>query len=259
MPEYQLPISGLRVIVRQPTGVEDLLLQEARDLDLVLAFQLFDCLVRAPHDATANWSELAVTDLEALLLLLRRATLGDSIRAEANCAAVGCEARVDVSFHVDEYLASQKPRIPRGVEKINGDGSYRLAGDPVTFRLPNGGDLVAINRQADGEQELIRRCVQPANVRARVRQRIDRAMQALAPRLSRMLTGECPECHATMNFYFDVHQFVLRELRDHAATVYDDVHLLAFYYKWPEEDILALPRSRRAHYAEALRGQGSAA
>jgi hypothetical protein len=52
---------------------------------------------------------------------------------------------------------------------------------------------------------------------------------------------------------------VLRELRDHAATIFEDVHLLAVYYKWPEEDILALPRSRRLRYGAALRDQGSAA
>ena len=61
-----------------------------------------------------------------------------------------------------------------------------------------------------------------------------------------------------MNVYFDVRQFVLRELRDHARTVLEDVHLLAFHYQWPEKDILALPRQRRLHYANALRGQWSA-
>ena len=61
-----------------------------------------------------------------------------------------------------------------------------------------------------------------------------------------------------MNFYFDVQQFVLRELRDHAASVYEDVHLLAFHYKWTEEDILRLPRSRRAHYTEAVRSWSTA-
>ena len=62
-----------------------------------------------------------------------------------------------------------------------------------------------------------------------------------------------------MNFYFDVLPFVLRELRDHADSVFEDVHLLAMYYKWPEEDILALPRSRRLRYGAALRSPGNAA
>ena len=264
MSTHRLPVSGLQVSVQQPTGVEDLLLQEARNLDMGLAFQLFDRLVRVSRDAgtspdtAVSWGELSVTDLEALLLLLRREVLGDLIRAETECAAAGCKSRVDVSFHIDEYLADQKPRVPRGVAKIEGERTYRLAKSDVRLRLPNGEDMSAIDRQAITKRELMQRCIQ-AEVSARVRQRIERAMEALAPRLSRTMAGECPECHATMKFHFYVTPFVLRELRDHAATIFEDVHLLAVYYKWPEEDILALPRSRRLRYGAALRDQGSAA
>jgi hypothetical protein len=62
-----------------------------------------------------------------------------------------------------------------------------------------------------------------------------------------------------MQFSFEIVAFVLRELRDHAAAIYQEVHLLALNYQWPEEHILALPRERRTYYAEALRSQGSAA
>jgi hypothetical protein len=84
-------------------------------------------------------------------------------------------------------------------------------------------------------------------------------MEAMAPRLSRPMLGRCPECKADIPFYFDVHSFVLQELRDHAASVYHDVHLLALHYKWPEGQILELPRSRRMQYAEMLREQEAAA
>lgn len=253
----KLPISGLQVTVRQPTGAEDLLLQESRDLNTGIALRLLDRLAHCPHESTANWSSLTITDFEALLLMLRRVALGDVIRAETNCAA--CRAKADVSFRIADLLASQKPRLPRGVEKIDGNGSYRIPGEDVQFRLPSCGELRDMDRTTNGELELIRRCVQPPDVPARIRRRIERAMEALAPRFSRELTGECPECHAGMNFYFDVQQFVLRELRDHAAMIFEDVHLLALHYKWPEENILALPRRRRELYAEALRSQGSAA
>ena len=256
---HRLPVSGFEVTVQPPTGMEDLLLQEARVLDTALAFRLFDRLVTISHGAAANWSGLAVTDLEALLLLLRLATLGDVVHAETNCLAARCGARVDVSFRVKDYLASQTPRMPRGVQKIEGTECYRLAAPDVSFRLPNGGDLFAIDHRGILEREMMQRCVQPAEVPARVRRRIDLAMEALAPRLSRTMNAECPECRATMNFYFDVRQFVLNELREHAATIFEDVHLLASYYKWREADILALPRSRRARYAEALRGRWGAA
>ena len=59
MSTFCLPVSGFEVIVHQPTGREDLLLQEASDLDMSLVFSLFDRLVRLPEDAVQNWSKLA--------------------------------------------------------------------------------------------------------------------------------------------------------------------------------------------------------
>lgn len=258
MSTYHLPVSGLQVAVQPPTGREDLLLQEAGNLEVALVFTLFDRLIRLPQDAPRNWSELAITDLETLLLLVRREVLGDLIQAETECTVVDCRARVDVSFRISEYLASVKPRTPRGVEKRD-PCVYRLAESDITFRLPNGGDLAALERKDVSERTWFQRCIRPASVPGRVRRRIERAMHALAPRLSRMMSGECPECKAKMDFHFDVVQFVLREIRDHAGMIFEDVHLLAAHYKWPEEEILALPRSRRLRYCDALREQRSVA
>jgi hypothetical protein len=56
--------------------------------------------------------------------------------------------------------------------------------------------------------------------------------------------------------FFDVQAFCLTELRNQAAFLYEDVHLLAQCYHWTEADILALPRHRRAHYAEFARSTG---
>jgi hypothetical protein len=256
---YRLPISGLQVLVREPTGAEDLLLQEARDLDVNLALQLFSRLVRSPDVSETDWRSLSVTDHESLLLMLRRATLGDLVRAETKCGAPNCGARADVSFRIGAYLASLKSHLPRGVVKSGENGWYQFVGDNVKFRLPTGEDLVALSSGSNREQELVRRCVKPAKISARVRRRVERAMETLAPALSKTLQGTCPECKAEMNSYFEVRPFVLRELRDHASLVFEDVHLLAFYYKWPEADILGLPSNRRSLYAEALRNQRSAA
>src|ERR1700732_5480273 len=107
---FRLPVSGLPVVVHELTGVEDLLLQEAPTLDVGFALSLLERLAEVHDHATMDWRRLAVTDFEALLLLLRRATLGDLVSAETNCNAAGCGARMDVSFHIEEYLASRNPR-----------------------------------------------------------------------------------------------------------------------------------------------------
>jgi hypothetical protein len=58
--------------------------------------------------------------------------------------------------------------------------------------------------------------------------------------------------------HFDPRRFCLRELRDRARFVYDDVDVLARRYHWSERAILTLPAARRASYAELARQAGAA-
>lgn len=255
----RLPVSGLPVVFRQPTGFEDLLLRETNASPTELALALIGRLVRSSGDSSVEWAGLTMTDIEALLLLLRQSVLGDVIRAETRCSGESCGASVDVSFGISAYLRSHKIRTPGALEKADSAGWFRLRGQEVQFRLPNGGDLAAIEGQPNAEQQVMQRCLRPADAPERVRHRVERAMEAMAPLLSQMLSGECPECHGNMAIFFDVRSFVLHELRNLAASIYQDVHLLALHYKWPEEQILALPRSRRLRYVELIRDQGAAA
>lgn len=255
---FRLPVSGLLVMSRQPTGFEDLLLQEARTLNSALALELISRLASVPGHPSTVWTELTVTDIETLLLLLRRETLGDRVRGETRCGQSGCRARVDISFSIDAYTRNLKVRGAHELEKTDRSGWFQLPGSGIEFRLPNGRDILEADLQKP-EAEFIRRCVNPPTVSARERRRVERAMEAMAPLLSRTLMGKCPECHAALEIHFDAQVFVLRELRNMAAGIYQDVHLLARHYRWAEERILALPRARRIRYAEMIRHEGAAA
>ena len=82
-------------------------------------------------------------------------------------------------------------------------------------------------------------------------------MEALAPNLSQNLEGICPECGARVSVFFSPRRYCLRELRERAAFVYQDVDLLARRYHWSESEILALPCIRRMNYVEAARQEGN--
>jgi hypothetical protein len=249
----QLPISGIEVTLRQPAGGEDLMLSEAVRYDTSLALALVNRLASPSRD----WSQLCVTDLEALLLLIRRDVLGDEIRTDASCGVRDCGARVDISFRVEKYLGHHRPRVARGVER-EGEGEwFRFADNAARFRIPTAADVVATASTQDPEIELLRRCVVPVPVLSRVRCRVETALEALAPGLSHAVHGECKQCRAQISVYFDVQEFVLRELRSRAASIYRDIHLLASRYQWPEESILALPCARRMHYAAMIADGGS--
>jgi hypothetical protein len=278
-----LPISGTRVALRELSGAEDLLLLGGGASVPHLVCELLTAL------GGPGVEELPVGDAESLLLAVRGALLGEHIRAGIACPAPGCRARIDVSFTIADYLRHRRPRRTRGREgekgneqTISRDGNavaplptaaspqwgeggqrpgegrtWMTEAEGVTFRIPTLRDQVEVSGRAAAPRELFERCVRGAPS-ARTRRRIERTLDTIAPTLSDYVTGSCPECGTAVEVYFDVEQFVLRELRDTAAEVIDDVHLLASHYGWSEAAIVALPRSRRTAYAERVRGEGVA-
>jgi hypothetical protein len=253
MSVVRLPVSQRAVHLRRPAGAEDLLLLEAAACDTALALELAACLAQPADGVDLDWGLLPVTDLDALLLLLRQLVLGDLIRAEVVCSAEGCGQRFDVSFQVGNFLAHHQPGMPDGVAWADETGWFRIADTVVRFRLPTAADQVAAARATDPEAELIRRCVDPPDLHAPLLDRVQEALEALAPSLSHDLQGQCPECGVAVAIVFDAQRFCLRELREQATFIYEDVALLAQAYHWSEAEILALPRQRRMRYAEIAR------
>jgi hypothetical protein len=251
------------VAVRPPSGAEDLLLLEAARTpagDAALALALAGRLGRAADGEPLDWGALPATDLDALLLRLRQAVLGDRVRADVPCPAPGCGRRVDIDFSVAGLLAHCAPRGGRrgtAPQPADEPGWFRLAeAGPVRFRLPTAADQVAVTGLPDAAAELARRCIRPAELPARLRRRVEAALEALAPSLSCDLKGRCPECGAPLTVQYDARWFCLQELRQRAAFLYEDVDAVARRYHWSEADILALPHARRVAYAELARRAG---
>ncbi len=251
----RLPVSGIDVRLRRPTGVEDVFLREASFGGPALALALITRLASVAGGPDVDWELLPVTDVEALLLALRQMLFGDRITTDMPCPVEECGARMDVTFNIGDYLEHHRPRLPRGVSPDAEEGWFRLRDAAVSFRLPRAADQIAARRAARPAADLARRCVRPAGASGSERRRAENAMSALAPSLSQPLATRCPECGGGFDFYFDVPHFVLSELRAQAAYVYEDVHLIAATYHWPEAEILALPVSRRLQYAEMARSQ----
>jgi hypothetical protein len=255
---FRLPVSGLDVLFRQPTGAEDLVLLEAEDLDVDLAISLLGALGRAEDGEGLDWYSLSVTDVDAALLALRRGLIGDRIQSTIRCP---CGETIDIDFGARDYLAEHMPRPVESMPavEVEPEGWYRLTGANARFRLPSCADQSAVQGRDDAEKELTRRCLEPASVARPLRRRIESAMEALAPNLCGSLEGFCPECHATVEIAFDPQRYVLGELKQRAAFLLEEIHLIAGRYRWSEEDILALPHARRARYAELLFDAGAGA
>lgn len=266
-----LPVSGLTLHVREATGADELVVLEPGRLPAVTLVTLASRLAADAQGQAPVWEELPAADAAAIALTLRQAWLGDRIRTDARCPNAGCLERMDIAFEISAYLAHHRPEPCPGVTPASSPGWYNLpnaaagpsagaaAGAPVSFRLPTIGDLLASLASPDPEQYLRERCVRPANVSAAVADRVSEAMGALAPSVGGIVTMRCPACGGSADLSFDPVTYSLTELRAAAAGLYEEVHLLASAFHWPEDAILALPRSRRVRYAELIRKDRAAA
>jgi hypothetical protein len=253
-----LPVSGIEIVLSPPTGREDLILLEVVDED-VAALALAEQLGRAADGATVAWPQLTPTDLDTFVMRLRQARLGDLIRSHVDCHAEGCAAQVDISFGVEAYLDFHRPRRPaKAPARAQREPGWFWLGseDDVLFRLPTVADVIQARREADPARALAGVCLRLPAPSVRGRRRLESAMSAMAPPLSSELEGACPDCGVSIRVAFEPRTYCLRELRDRARFVFDDVDLLASRYHWAEESILGLPTRRRQAYVELALGGG---
>lgn len=240
-----LPVSGLTPDLRHPNGADELALCEATGSAVSRSLKLLSRL--SDRD---DWDALTVTDFEVTLLQLREQVLGQACDLGFSCPL--CRERVEVSFRIADFLDGIVAHRPTGVDPVPGiSGWFRCAG--VKFRLPTAGDQAAVEGDPNALERLLERCVAPPLPPARLRKRIERAMEAMAPEVSRPLVGTCPGCGETVSAALHVARLVVSEFVRDAASLHDDVDLIARAYHWPEAEILQLPRRRRRAYAERIR------
>lgn len=238
-----LPVSGRHLRIREPRGEDELLVLESAGPAAPTMLALASRLATADDGSALDWPALPAVDLAAAALLVREVWLGGTIRTEALCPSVECAEPIDVSFGIADYLDHHRPRSFRGaVEDDLGWFALRDAG--VRFRIPLVADVVA-GTLAD--------CVRPADLSAAEARRVDRALDAVAPRLDGELAGSCPACGRSVELRFEPIAYVTEELRDASSGLFAQVHELALAYHWSEASILALDRARRHGYVSLIR------
>jgi hypothetical protein len=247
-----LPVSGTALAVREPTGQDEVFLVETALPPLTAFLELARRVAGTADGAPVDWAGLPAPDLGAAALEIRRSWLGDLIRSEARCPDPGCREWIDVSFSIGNYLRYHRPRRARGVVQAPDQGWFSLAQATVRFRIPTVTDLLAVVPDQRPAEALSDRCIDAPEISRALARRLDRALSALAPNLDDVLGGTCPGCGSQVTVRFDPLGYLLTELRNAFSGIFLEIHALAAAYGWPEEVILALPRSRRRRYASVI-------
>ncbi|SFS14393.1 hypothetical protein SAMN05216570_3078 [Dyella sp. OK004] len=195
---------------------------------------------------------------DALLLQLRARLFGTQLNGVASCPA--CGAMVEASFDCDGLLA---------VQGDAGDDAARILtlhssvdDIQVRFRVPNSGDLLALEACADASlarQLLLERCLvdvegaadtEPRSLSPELQAEMVQAMATADPQADVQLAFTCPGCEEQWQPMFDIARFLWQELHAWSLRVLRDVDTLARVYHWSEADILALSPRRRQAYLE---------
>ncbi|MCG2622432.1 hypothetical protein LVY72_10960 [Arthrobacter sp. I2-34] len=216
--------------------------------------------------------QLLVGDRQFLLLRLRQATFGDSVRAGLVCPWADCGRPVTVEFSLTDLPVSEpgdKGPVYRLTLSAAAAPDSGDVGRTVSFRLPTGADQeelspwLAVN-EARALTLLLERCIREVGGSAPpgrelvgalsplARAEIEERMQQLAPGIEEMIEAGCAECGRSFLVPFDVQRFFFGELRADSGLLYREVHYLAYHYHWGEQEIMAMTRGRRRTYLEVL-------
>jgi hypothetical protein len=257
-----LPVSGLEIEFHLPCGSDDLALIETGGNEIEQALAALGRLALAKAAATGctpeeiDWRSLSVTDFEYALLGLRRFLEGDTITCLLRNRSHECSESMEISFSISALLDDVSPRVLRGVSKVAGNAQkfeFVASSGPVRFRLPTVSDQLAVQGIPKGDELLLKRCTGRAKFSKQEAARLERAMEALAPAVSREIEGVCPSCEKPVKAILQVPRLVVEELMQAVAGIFAEVDLLASEYHWAEAAIVAMPQRRRKAYAEKIR------
>lgn len=255
-------VPGGREFALRPVGQQDeVFLLDAADR-LVPSERGTALLGRCVRGGEGVARALTVGDREALLLELRRLSIGETLECVLRCPNESCGERMEFAIAVRDLLlppySDARPSYETFVEDAG--ALYR-----VSFRIPTAEDLdraatVAQRDPERGTREIFERCVLQADrdgvalgaeeLPDAVRSGVSTAIGDRDPQAEIELDLRCPACEAAFAALFDAATFFLGELDERATRLLRDVHTLALTYHWSEAEILGMSSRRRAQYLE---------
>ena len=240
-------------LLREPSGREETLFtRESSVLASELVGRLLVSVNGAPSSEAPVWS-LSIADRDRLIAELHLRCFGDHVDAVAPCRS--CRKGFSLGFSLSALLSDRRARsdVAGLAEGPDAAGLYTL-GDGTRFRIPTAGDERALVGKPPDifGRALLERCVVDGDIE-RSGERVQEAMEAVAPVLNLDLPASCPLCGAEQDVAFDLVSFFMTALIRERPLLVREVHYLARAYRWSHAEILGLRRSeRRAFVALVL-------
>ncbi|MEA3548273.1 MAG: hypothetical protein U9R66_11495 [Thermodesulfobacteriota bacterium] len=196
--------------------------------------------------------QLCVADRQYLMLQLASMLEGNLFWILSSCSS--CKNDFDIC-------------VKRSDLPVKGAGhgypfaTVKLDGAELTCRIPVGEDQEKIEHLADDDalHLLLEHCIEGVNGEEVEKSfvdsltpadigRIEDVLEDISPSVTTSLLTRCPECDAEQVIELDPYKLPVTE----TGNFYQEIHTLATAYHWSEQDIMALPRSRRRIYLDLI-------
>ncbi len=201
-----------------------------------------------PQAVRDDLLELPVGTRDRLIMAVRARLVAAPLRSEPECS--DCGARFELNLLAED--------LGLGPDAAQTDPRFRavcIEGQELMLRPVRLADLLTVETLADISQaaQLLAQRVCGGELPDLPVEALETALEQLDPAADIWLNTQCPECGAEHSLAFDPVHYTAQEMRQSAQQILRDVVDIARAFHWSEQDILALPDSRRAYYvAEAL-------
>lgn len=210
-------------------------------------------------DFTEMVCQMTVGDRVAILLNLRKLTLGEIMHCEINCPS--CKEIIFIDLSVSNLLQPVES-LPKTEYEIKIDNFT------LKVRLPNGRDQGAM-LSSYGNTTILQSASQAASdaIRSFIVSsepslpdvisddfvaKLGSEMEKLDPQSNILLNIECPTCKDSFQTPFFIEDFFFQEISAIQGQVEEEIHWLAYHYHWSEKDILSLTMKRRKRYVDLI-------
>lgn len=191
-------------------------------------------------------STITAPDRDRILAYLCIDTFGDRIESTKTCE--NCREKFDLKFSLNAMLNDLQPS-GKHLPETDSEGYFRV--HDLEFRLPTGNDESEAATLPDPVQELLRRCVK-TDCTSDEAERVQEAMESIAPQIDAELNAACPECGNEHLLRFDIQTWFLSALLQENALRAREIHCIAVRYGWGLNEILSLPRKRRKQFVSLI-------
>jgi hypothetical protein len=224
---------------------------------------------------------LTIGDRIALLLYTRKVTFGDVLHLELRCPHCNKVVSSDLSIITSLLVRHDEGSSNSNMMDIKHRG-YNLRIRPITGKdqekllqhhhiyqknqdkkgsgHSNGNDGLKEEEEEELCSEfLIRNCIISCSPKLTKKKlpssfvrHISSKLEELDPQSNLIFKMQCPYCNNFIEDFFDVEDFIFRELDLHGRGLYQEVNYLALFYHWTEDAILSLPIMKRKKYVDLI-------